>query len=87
MAEKALISIEVVLAGRKYPVKATADKADVIAKIAEQLNVDMHDIQLSYADRDRQDCLAMTLLRVAMELESHRENLTAMHNLVDQVID
>lgn len=61
-------NINITLAGRPYPLKIKDSDEDSIKKIAKELNEQINNFQLSYNSKDKQDCLSMVLLTVAVEL-------------------
>lgn len=67
MSEGILHKIEVIIAGRKYPIKVTKEEETIVRNIEKHLNQKIHEFQLKYADRDKLDCVLMTLLTVAFD--------------------
>jgi cell division protein ZapA len=66
--------ITVVIAGRPYPLKVqTADEA-AIRKIVKEVNERVNTFQLTYTQKDKQDCLAMALLTYAVDLFKSSQN-------------
>lgn len=65
---------EVIIAGRKYPVKVSKTELEALAKIEQEVNDELYNIQMRYADRDKQDCLSMTLLSYAMRLKKLQQD-------------
>lgn len=86
MAEEALTTVEVIIAGRKYPVKIASSEANMLTVVQDRLNADLHEVQLSYAGRDLQDRLAMTLLQYAVSVETHTRKLSALADKVDEAL-
>ena len=95
MSEVKLHKIDVTIAGRKYPIKVTSDEETLVRNIEKQLNQQIHEFQLKYADRDKMDCILMTLLTVAFEnakkIASSKntiivEKLDILEQLVDSAI-
>jgi cell division protein ZapA (FtsZ GTPase activity inhibitor) len=78
MSKETKESVELVIAGRSYPVVTTASDRARLEAIAESINQQLLDIQLQYADRDRQDCLAMSLLRSSVELDQAQRRLASL---------
>ena len=72
--------IEVELAGRKYPLKAkTEAEAQLITDVANAVNEKLMDYQNNFAQMEKQDYMAMTLLYFALEFEKaggEQENTT-----------
>jgi len=60
--------ITVVIAGRPYPLKVQAEDEAAIRKIVKEVNDRVNTFQLTYTNKDKQDCLAMALLTYAVDL-------------------
>ena len=73
MDEKENISINVHISGRSYPLKVKETDAEVIKRIAEQVNEKITFFQRTYANRDKQDCLSMALLTYAVDYHRLKE--------------
>ena len=73
MDEKGSINITVLIAGRPYPLKIKANDEGVIRRIVKELNEKINRFQLTYTKKDKQDCLAMTLLTYAVDLHKSRQ--------------
>ena len=56
----------IVVAGRSYPVKVNKEEERILPIIEKNLNEQIRQIQISYSDRDMQDCLTMVLLTQAI---------------------
>lgn len=74
MDEKRTKTITVVLAGRPYPLKVSADDEAAIRRIVKEVNEKINNFQLTYADRDKQDCLSMAVLTYAVDLYKARQS-------------
>ncbi|MEM7572296.1 MAG: cell division protein ZapA [Bacteroidota bacterium] len=66
-------SITVVIAGRPYPLRVNASEEAGLRKLVSEINERFNDFQIKYTDRDKQDCLVMTLLTYASELRTARK--------------
>ena len=66
-------SITVVIAGRPYPLRVNSTEEAGLRKLISEINERFNDFQIKYSDRDKQDCLVMTLLTYASELRSARK--------------
>ena len=75
MADKAPDNkpISVVIAGRPYPLRVAEAEEDGLRALVKEINDRFNDFQIRYRDRDKQDCLVMTLLTYASELRSARD--------------
>ncbi len=60
-------SIEVVIGGRKYPVKVTAEEEQPLLTAIEEIEEKLHDFQSKYRGKDKQDYLSMALLTYALD--------------------
>ena len=67
MNEGLLHKIDVTIVGRKFPIKVSSEEEVVVRGIEKQLNQRIHEFQLKYADKDKLDCVIMTLLTIAFE--------------------
>jgi cell division protein ZapA (FtsZ GTPase activity inhibitor) len=78
-----LKKLTIVIAGRSFPVKVTKEEALILPNIEKNLNDQIRQIQLSYVDRDIQDCLSMVLLTQA--ISAHNENAVITPEITDKV--
>ncbi|MEY3051538.1 MAG: hypothetical protein RLY31_1323 [Bacteroidota bacterium] len=60
--------LTVIIAARPYPLKIKATDEPVIRRIVKDINDKVNHLQLSHPEKDKQDCLALTLLTFAVEL-------------------
>jgi cell division protein ZapA (FtsZ GTPase activity inhibitor) len=60
-------NITVVIAGRPYPLKVQERDEPSIRKIVNEINEKVNDFQLTYTNKDKQDCLAMAALTYAVD--------------------
>lgn len=60
--------LTVTIAGRPYPLKIKASDEPVIRRIVKEVNEKVNKFQLTYPNREKQDCLAMALLAYAVDL-------------------
>jgi len=60
--------ITVVIASRPYPLKVKEDDEVAIRKIIKEINEKVNHFQLTYTNKDKQDCLSMALLTYAVDL-------------------
>ncbi len=65
--------ITIILAGRPYPLKIVARKEAVLRKVVKDLNEKINRFQVQHPNRDKQDCLAMVLLALAIDLQIARK--------------
>jgi len=90
--------ITVVIAGRPYPLRVAQQDEQGLRQLVQEINERFNDFQVQYSDRDKQDCLVMTLLTYADELRVARQmadtslegelagRLQALNNLVDGML-
>ncbi len=68
MEETDTIHITVVIAGRPYPLRIKEKDEPVVRQLIRDINDKVNRFQQTYANKDKQDCLAMTLLTQSIEL-------------------
>ena len=68
MSNGELHRMQVVIAGRSYPIRVHPSDTEVIKKIVDEINSKVRDYQSTYANKDKQDCLAMALLTYGVDL-------------------
>jgi cell division protein ZapA len=88
--------ITVLIAGRPYPLKIQSSDESVIRRIVRDVNETVNRFQLTYPNRDKQDCLAMTALALSVDLDKAKqaaktdpelpEQLTHLDELLDQLL-
>jgi cell division protein ZapA len=90
--------IIVVIAGRPYPLRIAAQDEAGLRQLVKEINERFNDFQIKYSDRDKQDCLVMTLLTYADELRGVRtmadtglggevsQRLQALDTLVERML-
>lgn len=76
MAEQVTKQITVLIAGRPYPLKVKANDETTIRKIVKDVNEQVNRFQLSYTNKDKQDCLALAVLTYAVDLHKIRQSLS-----------
>lgn len=85
--------MQVMIAGRTYPIKVEEKDIPSIRRVVEEINNKVKDFQLTYINKDRQDCLAMTLLTYAVELQdvkvadTSKDQINAKIDHLDKLID
>jgi len=94
--DKEMKHITVLIAGRPYPLKINVSDEPAIRKIVKEVNEKLNRFQLTYTNKDKQDCLSMTLLTYAVELHKAKEaqtedssltgKLTQLNALLDDVL-
>lgn len=66
-------SITVLIASRPYPLRIKEEDEKRIKDIVKDINDKISNFQLTYAQKDKQDCLAMALLTYAVDLKKQKE--------------
>lgn len=66
-----LISINVIIADRPYPIKIKRSEEDKVRSAAKIINDKVRDFQLNYEGKDKQDFLAMVSLQVVLDASQH----------------
>ncbi len=88
MAEQEpLKSMTVMIAGRSYPVKVDPGDEEQMEAIVREINEKFTDFQLTYLQKDQQDCLAMTLLTYAVDFHKLNENPRKLSTAVAAKVD
>lgn len=86
MEEQDSKQLTVTIAGRPYPLKIKANDEPVIRQIVKEVNEKVNKFQLTYANREKQDCLAMALLAYAVDLhKASSQATTASPDLSDKI--
>ena len=90
-------NITVVIASRPYPLKVKQEEEASIRKIIKEINEKINRFQLTYTNKDKQDCLAMAVLTYAVDLYKTQQNtvqdgalaskLAKIDQLLDEVTD
>ena len=86
-------SITVLIAGRPYPLKITPEDESSIRKIVKEINEKINRFQLTYSNKDKQDCLSMALLTYAADLHKARQmserdaSLSARLSRLDELLE
>jgi len=76
MEEQESKQITVVIAGRPYPLKIQAEDEAAIRRIVKEVNEKINRFQLTYTDKDKQDCLSMAVLTYAVDLFKSQQAAT-----------
>lgn len=85
MEEQDSKQLTVTIAGRPYPLKIKVNDEPVIRQIVKEVNEKVNKFQLTYANREKQDCLAMALLAYAVDLHKASSQTTASPGLSDKL--
>ena len=90
-------NITVVIASRPYPLKVKKEDEAAIRKIIKEINEKINRFQLTYSNKDKQDCLAMAVLTYAVDLykaqqgavqdEVYSAKLAQLEQILDEIMD
>ena len=80
MGEKENKHITVLIGGRPYPLKIKAGDEPIIRKIVKEINDKLNRFQLTYTNKDKQDCLSMAVLTYAVDLYKAEQSVTDISN-------
>jgi cell division protein ZapA len=67
------LSIQINIAGRTYPLTIKREEEERLRSIAKDIQIHVEKLRQTYAVKDNQDLLAMTLLEYASRLDSKKE--------------
>ena len=70
--------LTVTIAGRPYPLKIKANDEPVLRKLVKDVNAKINKFRLAYPSRDMQDCAAIALLTLAVDLHKTRQEKTVV---------
>lgn len=66
-------NITVSIAGRPYPLKIKVGDEPAIRKIVKDVNEKINRFQVTYNNKDKQDCLSMAILTFAVDLHKAKQ--------------
>lgn len=78
--------INVVIAGRSFPVKVTEEEEKSVRNIEKDINSLVREFQQKYTDKDKLDLVIMVLLTKAFELDkiqSLKDDISQAHAQID----
>lgn len=80
------------IAGRSYPLKVKSEDESSLREVVNEINDKVKHFQLTYTNRDKQDCLAMTLLTYAVDYNKSTQDKTSDEinnrlNKLDSLLD
>jgi cell division protein ZapA (FtsZ GTPase activity inhibitor) len=92
-----LTQITVLIAGKPYPLKVSEADEMVVLKLVNEINEKVTTFQIQYPNKDKQDCLAMTLLSTVVDQfkakqlpspdEKMSKRLRSIEDLIDRMVD
>lgn len=68
-------SIQVMIAGRSYPLKVKVEDEVRIKNVVEEINEKIKHFQMTFSNKDKLDCITMTLLTYAVDYHNSIENI------------
>lgn len=88
--------INIIIAGRAYPLTIPMEEEETIRKVGKQINDMIKDFQANYDIQDKQDALAMCaltlgtnaereLLKSEQNIKSSNERLMAINQLIEDL--
>ena len=89
------MNITVLIGGRPYSLSIKTREEQLIRKAVKDINDKVNEFQTTYKQRDKQDCLAMTLLTYAVDLSKLRlayaqqgadEKIDELNTLLDDAL-
>jgi cell division protein ZapA len=81
-------SIDVTIAGRAFPLKVTDEEESMVLRVTDEINDKVRNLQKTYQQKDKQDCLSMALLTYAVEnakLKGDRSSMKALKEVTEQI--
>lgn len=78
-------TIQITVAGRTFPVKATKDEEVVIRNLETEINGKILEFQKMYPMRDKLDCVIMTMLTYTYDLQNKKNDYDKAQ--IDQKVD
>ena len=87
MAHSEPIIVTLLLSGRPYSLQIDPADEAIIRMLVSELNTKIDQFQIAHPKRDRQDCLAMVLLTMAVELQKDRTQRGEEDRRVEQRLD
>lgn len=72
-----LIPMNVIIAGRVYPLKVQTGEESAVREAVEMVNNRLKEFRKSYEGKDMQDYMAMLLTNFAVEWVKNRDNHTS----------
>lgn len=89
------MNITVLIGGRPYSLSIKTREEQLIRKTVKEINEKINSFQLTYKQRDKQDCLSMALLTSAVDLAKLRiayaqqgasDKVDELNNLLDEAL-
>jgi len=80
------LKINVVIAGRNYPMHIERSKEESVRSAVENINAQVKAFTVNHGIKDKQDALAMCCIQFASQVELSKGNLQMeSHELLDQI--
>lgn len=84
--DDAVKKINVVVAGRSFPVKVTEEEEESVRNIEKDINNKIQNFRKKYTDKDKLDLVIMVMLTQAFELDKIRsleDDISQIHAHID----
>lgn len=88
-----LVNMTVMIAGRPYPLKVREAEQTTIRAIAKEVNDKIIQYQVTYKNKDKQDCLSMAAMTYAVDLQKVQMSLNQFESIetklseLDELLD
>lgn len=96
MGSNETVKLNVVIAGRSYPLIINAGEEERVTRVVKELNTKISDFKVRYTDKDTQDHMAMALLTIYNDLDKVRsasseqqaiKKLSEVEGLLSELMD
>ena len=93
MNEKALIKMEINIAGKGFPVKVSPDERLLVKNLEKEVNDKIREFQLTYSDISLKECISMALLSYAFQAKKNSSlkvlgsKLNSLEELLDSALN
>ena len=67
--------IRINIAGRYYAMYITPEQEEVVRRIGKNIEMMIKDVESNYATKDKQDAIAMTVLRLMINAEFNQQRM------------
>jgi cell division protein ZapA (FtsZ GTPase activity inhibitor) len=89
-------TLTVLIAGRTYPLKVEKTEEDTVLHLVKTINERITSLQVQFQSKDKQDCIAMAFLEMALQNQKQETNglnnqdlqrsLTGIQKAIDQLL-
>lgn len=71
----------IVIAGRPYPLLVSEEEVEALKELETGISASINELQIKYQHLDKQDCLAMTLIQMALDTTKDKSNPDTLNTL------